>query len=691
MAALLGLRGKSVVTLLFACLLALLPAALIGWKAVDEVRRHFASAYAEQYTLLQMQRIMAPLSRELALSRRFADSIVTREWLREPDDPERRERFFREAEGYRQQFTSGAFFIIEHASGDYYFGDGTVADGDASNGQGPRAIRPAYRLSPQREEDAWYFATMASRATHNINVNVDRALDRTMIWLNIKVMDAGEPLGLAGGSIDLSDFLDRFIRSAPVGITPMIIDSRGALQAHADPERIALSSVNLAQTLEGDHGLYAMLETPDQREALRAAIQQTTRRPGEIASLETSLEGEPRLLTLGYIPELRWLLVTALDLSAYPLLDSRWFWPMVAALGLILATLMGAFAYATHRLILRPLRRLTLSAQAIAGGDYSPRLPTGRDDEIGTLSQAFSRMANQVERYTRDLEGQVRERTRDLEAAHAEMAAAHQQLGDSIQYASIIQRAILPDNQLERHLAHHYGVLWKPRDTVGGDFYVFRATGHGYLLGVVDCAGHGVPGAMMTMLARALIDQAIARHSADDPAALLTEIDHRGRELLPAERLPSSIATNMDLGLVWVDPRRERLTYAGAKIDLYASDGESLTRLPANKRAIGHRRPGHYVNQTLAIDADHSYYLCSDGFLDQAGGSHGFGFGNPRFEALLKDQAKRPLAEQMRAFEAALSAYQGELPQRDDITLLAFRAEPAAGPASPSSTDAQPD
>ncbi|MDC8802459.1 biofilm regulation protein phosphatase SiaA [Halomonas pacifica] len=681
MAALLGLRGKSVVTLLFACLLALLPAALIGWKAVDEVRRHFASAYAEQYTLLQMQRIMAPLSRELALSRRFADSIVTREWLRDPTDPERRQRFFREAEGYRQQFTSGAFFIVDHASGDYYF-----SDGDASNGQRPLA-RPTYRLSPQREEDAWYFATMDSSATYNINVNVDRALERAMIWLNIKIMDDGEPLGLAGGSIDLSDFLDRFIRSAPAGLTPMIIDSRGALQAHADPERIALSSVNLSQALNGDLGLYAMLDGATQREALRAAIQQATRRPGEIATLETTLEGEPRLLTLGYIPELRWLMVTTLDLGAYPLLDSRWFWPMVLALGLILAILMGAFAYATHRLILRPLRRLTLSAQAIAGGDYSPRLPTGRDDEIGALSQAFSRMANQVERYTRDLEGQVRERTRALETAHAEMAAAHQQLGDSIQYASIIQRAILPDNQLERHLAHHYGVLWKPRDTVGGDFYVFRASGRGYLLGVVDCAGHGVPGAMMTMLARALIDQAIARHSADDPAALLTEIDRRGRELLPAERLPSSIATNMDLGLVWVDPHRERLTYAGAKIDLYASDGETLTRLKANKRAIGHRRPGHYSNQHLPLAAGHSYYLCSDGFLDQAGGSHGFGFGNPRFEALIKAQAGRPLGEQMQAFEAALSAYRGELPQRDDITLLAFRAEPTAGPATHSPTE----
>ncbi|WP_431023880.1 biofilm regulation protein phosphatase SiaA [Halomonas sp. H5] len=681
MAALLGLRGKSVVTLLLACLLALIPAALIGWKAIDDIHRHFARAYAENYTLLHMQRIVAPVTRELALSRRFADSVVTREWLEAPDDAERRARFLEEAEGFRGQFTSRAYFIIDHDSGAYFFSD----PDQVTNG-----MTPTYHLSRDEPDDAWYFDLMASSASHNINVNIDRALQQAMIWLNVKVQENGRLLGLAGGSIDLSDFLDHFMRDVPAGILPMVVDPRGAIQAHPDTAHIAWSSFNTAFGAEDGQRLQYLVDD-DHRAGVTQTLQEAMRRPGTIQHLEVAIEDQPRLLTIGYIPELQWLMVTALDTSLAQVLESRWLWTLVIALTLILGTLLLAFAYATERLILAPLNRLKASAQAIAGGDYRSRLPTGRDDEIGALSQAFSRMANQVERYTRDLEGQVRERTQALEAAHAKVAAAHQQLGDSIQYASIIQRAILPDTQLDRHLSHHYGVLWKPRDTVGGDFYVFRATERGYLLGVVDCAGHGVPGAMMTMLARALIDQAIAHHSADDPAALLTEIDRRGRELLPAERLPSSIATNMDLGLVWVDPQRRELTYAGAKIDLYASDGEELIRLKANKRALGHRRPGHYTNQSLPLQAGWSYTLCSDGFLDQAGGSHGFGFGNPRFEALLKAQAGRPLAEQMRAFEAALSAYRGELPQRDDITLLAFRAEPAAGPASHSPTETQPD
>ncbi len=98
MAANWGLRGKSVVALLLACALALVPAVLLGWRAMDDIRTHFGLAYAKNFTLLHRQKILAPVSRELALSRRFAESVVTRDWLLKEDDPARRALFFREAE-----------------------------------------------------------------------------------------------------------------------------------------------------------------------------------------------------------------------------------------------------------------------------------------------------------------------------------------------------------------------------------------------------------------------------------------------------------------------------------------------------------------------------------------------------------------------------------------------------------------
>ncbi|GHE20076.1 biofilm regulation protein phosphatase SiaA [Halomonas urumqiensis] len=663
MAERLGLRGKSTLSLLLACLLALVPALIIGWLAIDEVRRHFASAYAEQYTLLQMQRIVAPVSRELALSRRFSNSVVTREWLREPDDPQRQRRFVEEAEGFRQQFGSNAFFLIDAATHDYYFSDAPLND-----------LTPRYRLADDEPDDAWYFDTLASTSTYNINVNLDQTLERAMIWVNVKIREGGEVLGLAGGGIDLGQFLDRFIRASAPGMTPMIVDSRGALQAHPDQTRIALGSGSSPFDTDSDRRIQSLVAEAD-RPMVRQALQDAMRRPGATVAFDVTLEGEPRLMTVGFIPELQWLLVTALDMQAAPIIDSRWFWPLIVALGLILALLMAGFAFATHRLILAPLHRLRLSAQAIADGHYTTRLPTERQDEIGELSQAFSHMAHQVEQHTQQLESQVATRTRDLEEANHEMTQARRQIDASLEYASIIQRAILPSRQLHQHLPGHHAVLWRPRDMVGGDFYLFRANEHGYLLGVIDCAGHGVPGSLMTMLARAIVDHAILQVGPDDPAAILDEMDRQNRATLHKDTLPRSIATNMDVGLVWIEPEYEQLTFAGAKMSLYASDGNQIDIHPGDKRALGHKRPIRYTNRRFALNRGWTYTLCTDGFLDQAGGELGFGFGNRRFEDMLVRHARKPLADQVAAFEEELDHYRAEHGQRDDVTLLCFRLD----------------
>ncbi|WP_163007751.1 SpoIIE family protein phosphatase, partial [Pseudomonas viridiflava] len=91
---------------------------------------------------------------------------------------------------------------------------------------------------------------------------------------------------------------------------------------------------------------------------------------------------------------------------------------------------------------------------------------------------------------------------------------------------------ILPDRQLTQSLGAHHFVLWKPRDVVGGDFYVFRSEGNNCLLGIMDCAGHGVPGALMTMLARAAIDLAITEAGPADPACILARTDSAIRAML---------------------------------------------------------------------------------------------------------------------------------------------------------------
>jgi serine phosphatase RsbU (regulator of sigma subunit) len=177
------------------------------------------------------------------------------------------------------------------------------------------------------------------------------------------------------------------------------------------------------------------------------------------------------------------------------------------------------------------------------------------------------------------------------------------------------------------------------------------------------------------MLARAAIDLAITEAGPADPAAILTRTDNAIRAMLADAQLPRALATNTDAALVYIDRQGGRLRYAGAKISLYASNGEELREVPGGKRALGDKRTETYENIELRMESGWTYYLVTDGFLDQAGGEHGFGFGNTRFAEMLKTHARRPLTEQAAAFTQALAEYQGGRPQRDDITLLSFRFE----------------
>ena len=658
--ALLGLRGKSLLALMLACLIALVPAALIGWQVVDSIRSHFGEAFVRNVTLLQRERIFAPLSRELALSLRLADSVLTRQYLSDEGNAARRAQFFAEAEGYRRDFRDHSYFLISNQTFAYYFNDANGAYSEA----------PRYYLQKGKADDGWYFASMRNTSHYNINVNYDRALKTTKAWINVVVRDGGRKVGLAGTGLDLTSFLNDFIRQRYAGVTPMILDQRGAIQAHPDSRQIAFNSVGQQQQQQA--GLQRLLDAAGAA-ALQQAMQAAESQPDQVRTFWAQMDGKRQLFALSFIPELGWHVLTAVDLNAAQVLHGPWLTPALIALAALLAALLLGFAWTVERLVLRPISQLRRSAQAMAAGQYEVALPAERDDEIGELSAAFGVMAHKVRSHTAELEQRVRERTRELEEANREMAAAHKKIDDSIDYASLIQRAMLPDRQLVQALGAKHSVLWHPRDVVGGDFYVYRAGEHCCLFGVVDCAGHGVPGALMTMLAHAAIDQAISDIGMQDPAAILARCDRILRSMRRDDAGGQMLATNMDVGLAFVDLHARQVTFAGAKIALYYSDGGEVGELRGARRAIGDKRVGEYHNATLPLQAGRSFYMTTDGFLDQAGGELGFGFGSSRLVEMIRQHASLPLAEQGEAFRATLAAYQGGHAQRDDITLLCFR------------------
>lgn len=335
-------------------------------------------------------------------------------------------------------------------------------------------------------------------------------------------------------------------------------------------------------------------------------------------------------------------------------------------LTVLLTILLAVLALLSFRIIdarvIRPLALLSRQARRIETGDSDALLALPLEDEIHQLAMAFNKvLTNMRSAYDK------------LDQSNAQLRRANQQISDSIRYAGILQRSILPDHQLNETFGERHFVLWQPKDIVGGDYYLFHSEGGRCLTGVADCAGHGVPGAMMTMMARVGVDRAIQEVGITSPATVLQSIDSSLREILRDDQKTRAIATNMDMGLVLLDFTARRLRFAGARISLFWSDGLQLHSLNGDQRALCDRRRGSYRDHDLPLLSGFTYYLTTDGYLDQSGGEDGFAVGHERFASWLLEHARKPLPDQRQAFSESLARFRGDYPQRDDITMLSFR------------------
>ena len=327
----LGLRAKSALALLACILVVLALAALAGWRAFGAVEQNLGGAFARNLTRYNKQRLLTPITRELALSQRLADSQLTKRFLLSEvnpnPNPENKRLFFAEVKGFQSAFDDHSYFLISALSQHYYFNDKST----------PFSDKPRYSLSQKAAKDAWFYATLRDGAPYNINVNVDPKLQVTKVWFNVKVKDGNRNLGLAGSGLDLTSFLDRFIKSSEAGVTPMIVDGSGAIQAHPDRSLINYSSIT--DTGKSASTIYRLLNQRG-RENMRQALREARAEEESIPLFNAELGGANRLFAVEYIPQLKWFIVTAVDLQAARVFDDSLWLPFAMGGALLLLLLL---------------------------------------------------------------------------------------------------------------------------------------------------------------------------------------------------------------------------------------------------------------------------------------------------------------------------------------------------------------
>ncbi len=273
------------------------------------------------------------------------------------------------------------------------------------------------------------------------------------------------------------------------------------------------------------------------------------------------------------------------------------------------------------------------------------------------------------------LESKVNERTLQLQTAFLEIEEKNKDITDSINYAKKIQEAILPAKEIKYEIFPNAFVLFKPRDIVSGDFYWFTAKNGRRIITAVDCTGHGVPGAFMSMIGNSFLNEVIDERGITEPGTILSEMRHMVIKALKQTNEDTENKDGMDMALLSFNDKDNTVEFAGANNPLWLMRNGTCIEYAPDKRPIGYYRGRGlpFTNQKIEIQKGDTLYIFTDGFADQFGGPKGKKFKYKQFQELLLSIQSEPMLKQEEILVKRFEEWKGTLEQVDDVLVIGIR------------------
>jgi serine phosphatase RsbU (regulator of sigma subunit) len=243
----------------------------------------------------------------------------------------------------------------------------------------------------------------------------------------------------------------------------------------------------------------------------------------------------------------------------------------------------------------------------------------------------------------------------------------------SISYAKRLQEAILPPmSQITENLPQSF-ILYKPKDIVAGDFYWIEVVNKDYILiAAADCTGHGVPGALVSVVCSNALNRTVKEFEITDPGKILDKT----RELVVEtfERSETEVKDGMDISLCLLNKKRNEIEWAGANNPLWIVRNSEIIEFKPNKQAIGKvDKPLLYQTHKIKLQKDDNIYIFTDGYADQFGGPNGKKFKYHQLVELMCTISTMPIAEQQLKLEKEFRDWKGDLEQVDDVCVIGIR------------------
>ena len=259
---------------------------------------------------------------------------------------------------------------------------------------------------------------------------------------------------------------------------------------------------------------------------------------------------------------------------------------------------------------------------------------------------------------------------------------SHKKITDSIKFASMIQNAMLPEERLLSNFCEDAFVLWEPKDVVGGDIFFIEQLKdkNELILFVIDCTGHGVPGALVTAIVKAVQLQAMVEILMDEkeisPARLLSYFNVKMKDILKQQDKNASSNAGFDGGVLYINKKERIVKFSGAETPLFYIQNKKIKMIKGDRHSVGYKTSDadhQFKDHTIAMDRETWLYMTTDGFLDQNGGEKGYPFGKKKFKQMLLDNYQKSFDQQKMIYLDTIDQYRDKEEKTDDMTFVGLK------------------
>ncbi|HQV00552.1 MAG TPA: SpoIIE family protein phosphatase, partial [Bacteroidia bacterium] len=299
-------------------------------------------------------------------------------------------------------------------------------------------------------------------------------------------------------------------------------------------------------------------------------------------------------------------------------------------------------------------------------------------DEITNLSNKTIEQEQEkkriLENQNLDLERNVQQRTLEVVQQKAELEIKNKEITESLHYAKRIQAAILPPTELFTTTFADAFILYLPKDIVSGDFYAYAKKENNIIIAAADCTGHGVSGALMSMIGSSLLNQIVNEKNIIEPGHILNTLNEGIIDAL--KQRESTSHDGMDIAICQLNLQTLTLRFAGANRPLWLLRNHEIISYQPNKFPIGGLQILHdevYAEHTIALQKNDVLYLFSDGYADQFGGLHEKKLLTKNLKNHILEIHHLPLSQQRESLLQTFNSWKGKLEQVDDVLVLAVK------------------